>query len=77
MILEIGKNIRKFYSETGRLYDSAMITNVQMTTMGDKIISVRNVADASIKRSSLKTVIYFNHPQGKITVCDNAVKSYE
>jgi GLPGLI family protein len=79
MILEIGRNIRKFYSETARLYDSVMKADMQITIGKDNnVTTVRNTKKPSIQRSRLKTVTYFDYPKGKITTFGmSGIDSYE
>ncbi|MDR1984034.1 MAG: GLPGLI family protein [Prevotellaceae bacterium] len=78
MILAIGRNICKFYSETNRLYDSAVKVQMQkiITESGNRIhINSDNIPQ--IKRSEVKAVMYFNYPKGKITTFDRILFVYE
>jgi GLPGLI family protein len=67
MILEVGKNICKFYSETDRLFDSVL--NTKRSTM----ISNKNIMFSSLPMSNVKTIMYFNYPKGKITTFDKII----
>jgi GLPGLI family protein len=81
MIVEIGKNVRKFYSETSRLYDSAMMENTKgLADEAGKILPNAgriSIKTPSMKRSGQRAVIYFNYPQGKITTIDRIPLMYE
>jgi GLPGLI family protein len=77
LTLDIGKNICKFYSEQQKIFDSVMTEQLltSMSTGTKQKISLS--IPPTLRVSKVRSVIFFNYPENKITVLDRTFKFYK
>ncbi|MDR1197437.1 MAG: GLPGLI family protein [Prevotellaceae bacterium] len=77
LTLDIGKNICKFYSEQQKIFDSVMTEQLlaAMSTGTNQKISI--AIPPTLHASKVHSIVFFNYPEGKITVLDKTFRFYK